>query len=157
MHCQLLEDLLKTDLKIINFEEVIRTLSKGIDALGMPDEQWHKIVMFFAHITNRIEVCISQETQIFEKVLHGTGYTVTAGTKKNILETASGINSIAYSVGLIAETYTDISHKHLVGASAGLIGMIALHLDKDADTLNDKRSELNKESRSMRLNGEKWL
>ncbi|CAC5363419.1 unnamed protein product [Mytilus coruscus] len=149
--CQLLEDLLKTDLQKINFEEIIQTLSKGMDALGRLDEQWHMMVVFFAHITNRIEVCISQDKHTFEKVLHGTGYTLTAGTQEIILETAAGINSIAYSVGLIAETYTDISVKHLVGASAGLIRMIALHPEKDADTLNDKRTELNKKCTKAQL------
>lgn len=140
---QLLEDLLKTDLQKINFEEIIKTLMIGMQSLGKLDEQWHMMVAFFAHITNRIEVCISQETKTFEKVLHGTGYKLTAGTHGIILETAAGINSIAYSVGLIAETYTDISVKHLVGATAGLIGMIALHPEKDADTLRKKRVELN--------------
>lgn len=96
-------------------------------------------------------MCISQDAHIFEQVLHGTGYTITAGTDDIILETAAGINSVAYAVGLMTQTYTEISGKYLVGASAGLIGMIALHPEKDVDTLNERRRELNNKCANAQL------
>lgn len=45
--CQLLEDLLKTDLQKVDFEEIIQTISKGMEALGRLEEQWHMMVAFF--------------------------------------------------------------------------------------------------------------
>lgn len=141
---RLLEELLKTNLQKIDFEEIIQTISKGMEALGQLHEQWNRMVIFFSQITSRIEICIYQDTQTFQKVLEGAGYKLTAGTHEIILETAAGINSIAYSVGLIANTYTDVSGKYLVGATAGLIGMIALHPEKDAIILDQKRRDLNK-------------
>lgn len=142
-HCQLLEDLSKTDLKQIHFEEIIKILSKGMDTLGRLDEQWHMMVEYFGYIMNRIEICISLKAKLFEKVLQGTEYELTAGSQNITLKAAGEIHTIAYSVGIVAKTYTEISGKHLVGASAGLIGMMALHPEKDADALNDKRRELN--------------
>lgn len=139
---QLLENLSKTNLQTIDFENIIETLSEGMDVLGKLDEQWHMVVEYFGYITNRVEICISEKTEHFKNVLHGTGYTLTNATQNIILKDAGEIYTIAYSVGFVAKTYTEISGKYLVGASAGLIGIIALDAVKDKETLKKKRIEL---------------
>lgn len=142
---KLLEEFLKTDLQKIEFEEIIQTLSKGMEALGNLNKQWRTMVLYFLHITSRIEACMLDKTTHLEKRLHATDISFRAIDYKNksILEIAAGMDAVAYSVELLAKTYTDISGKHLVGPTAELIGMIALDPKKDADKLNDKRRELN--------------
>ncbi|CAC5404972.1 unnamed protein product [Mytilus coruscus] len=140
---KILEDLVKTDLQKINFEEIIDTLSRGMRALGEIDEQWRMLVLFFSTITNRIDICLHQQTDTFNEISHTTGHQISAGNKEIILEIAASINAVAYSVGLVAETYTDISAKHLVQTTAGLVKMIALHPERDIEELNLRRKELN--------------
>lgn len=140
---KILEDLLKTDLQKINFEEIIETLSKGMRALGEIDEQWRMLVLFFSVITNRIDICLHQQTDTFKEISQTTGHQINTGNKEIILEIAASINAVAYSVGLVAETYTDISAKHLVHTTAGLVKMIALHPERDEEELNLRRKELN--------------
>ncbi|CAC5388313.1 unnamed protein product [Mytilus coruscus] len=140
---KILKDLLKTDLQKINFVEIIDTLSKGMHALGELDEQWNMLVLFFSVITNRIDICLHQQTDTLKEIVHTTGHQINAGNKEIILEIAASIHAVAYSVGLLAETYTDISAKHLVQTTAGLIKMIALHPERDEEELNLRRKELN--------------
>lgn len=142
-HTKILEDLLKTDLKTINFEDIIDTLSKGMHTLGEIDEQWRMLVLFFSIITSRIDICLLQQTDTFKKISHKTGHQINAGNKEIILEIAASINAVAYSVGLVAETYTDISAKYLVQTTAGLVKMIALHPERDEEELEFRRKDLN--------------
>lgn len=138
-----LEGLSKTKINSINFEKIQRILSEGLKSLSQLQTQWGFLVIFFQNITNRLDICLSQKTCKLDGILDSGGYNVDNVTRDIVLEMAASVNCVAYSVGLIARAYTDISEKHLVPNMASLVELISYDPVNEETLLNKRRDQIN--------------
>lgn len=114
-------ELAKLDIRKIDFENIRKTLIKGIKALGELRGQWGKLVMFFQMISNLIRCSLNTSLEDFTGQAHALkGYPVTALRKDLIYQQAFQASKLAHLVNMISECYVKISSDHLVEQVAGL-------------------------------------
>lgn len=145
-----LEELSKTKIESINFQEIQKTLKEGLIVLSQLKEQWNKLVLFFQNITSEIDVCLSQKTYKLDNRLRDGGYSVGHMTRDVVLEMATSVNCVAYCVELIATAYTDISKKHLVKNTASLVELIAYDPAKEGKLLKRRRQQIDKDCKEAK-------
>ncbi|XP_071165986.1 synaptonemal complex protein 1-like [Mytilus edulis] len=145
-----LEELSKTKIESINFQEIQKTLKEGLIVLSQLKAQWNRLVLFFQNITSEIDVCLSQKTYKLDRRLRDGGYSVGHMTRDVVLEMATSVNCVAYCVELIATAYTEISKKHLVKNTASLVELIAYDPAKEGKLLKRRRQQIDKDCKEAK-------
>lgn len=144
-HNKILAELSKIQIEEIEFEEIQKTLKDGLKTLAKLKAQWTTLVSFFQNITNGIEICLTQNTSQLAKMLKDDTYSKEHITRSIVLEMAASVNSVAYSVELIAKMYTDISQKHLIQNIASLGELIAYDPVSEKDLLDARRIQIDED------------
>ncbi|KAL8213042.1 UNVERIFIED_CONTAM: hypothetical protein K2H54_060365 [Gekko kuhli] len=132
-------------VKEIDFEAALKMLREGLKAMGKVKEQWEKMIQFFEMISNIIDACLSQQMHNFLEFVSDAqqiqGYSSMSYVKDTVYNHVFSASAVAHLVHMIAETYTEVSAKHLMDPISSL-GMLL--------TLEPTDSEFNYERNALR-------
>ncbi|XP_052076361.1 uncharacterized protein LOC127714343 [Mytilus californianus] len=149
-----LKDLAKLKIEKVDFEEIRKTLMKGIEAIQNVREEWGKVVRFFKTISKMIKMNFHVNVNtLIEKSNIGTKLklkydALPALTRELVHESVLKVSTISYAVHEIAATYVEISEKHLLDQMNALGGLAALDPKTEQKKISEKREQLNENCRN---------
>ncbi|VDI33346.1 Hypothetical predicted protein [Mytilus galloprovincialis] len=144
-----LKDLAKFKVKKVDFEEIRKTLMKGIEAIQNVREEWGKMVRFFKSISKmmKMKFHVNLNTLIDNSKagakLKLKNDVLPALTRELVQEDVLKVSTISYAVHKIASTYVEISEKHLLDQMNALGGLAALDPKTEQTKISEKRDQLN--------------
>ena len=153
-----LSDLRQVDLNKVDFQKIQETLRDGIVALSQLKEQWGNLVLMFSKMTNILEVSLKIQTERLSTKVSRMNYTLGNATKDMILDMAASVSAVAYATHGVADTYVQISEKHLIGNTSALVKLIAYNPEKEdekraleyeREKLQDKCDNANEEIKKL--------
>ncbi|XP_071125138.1 putative leucine-rich repeat-containing protein DDB_G0290503 [Mytilus edulis] len=144
-----LKDLAKFKVEKVDFEEIRKTLIKGIEAIQNVREEWGRVVRFFKTISKMIKMnfyvnvnTLIEHSNIGTKLkLKNDAFP--ALTRKLVSESMLKVSALSYAVHEIASTYVEISEKHLLDQMNALGGLAALDPKTEQTKISEKREQLN--------------
>ncbi|XP_034146570.1 uncharacterized protein LOC105027184 [Esox lucius] len=113
---EILNKLRNSEVQDIEFGSTIKMLAEGLQAMGILQEKWRKMVQFFQMISNIINTCLKTSLQDFTKksqnldLKYGSNFFL----KDMIYRQAFEASNIANLVNMISGTYTEISSEYLM-------------------------------------------
>ena len=149
---EVIAEIAKLDIQKIDFENIRKTLIKGIKALGELRGQWGKLVMFFQMISNLIKCSMNTSLEGFTAMARKSqehalkGYPVTALRKDLIYQQAFQAAKIAHVVNMISECYVRVSGDHLMERVAGLGKLLGFDPATEAAEILREREALHRGS-----------
>ena len=145
---QTLIDLKKFDMKKVDFEEIRKTLIKGLRAIKEAREQWGKLVRFFQMVSNLVKFKFHNSVGNFiEYVEVGTNQKlekkfISDVTRELIYDQAFQLSTITNVVNVISSTYVEVSTEHLMDQINSLGGLASLDPSTDQHEIMKRRNEL---------------
>ncbi|CAG2206895.1 unnamed protein product [Mytilus edulis] len=144
-----LKDLAKFKVEKVDFEEIRKTLIKGIEAIQNVREEWGRVVRFFKTISKMIKMnfyvnvnTLIEHSNIGTKLkLKNDAFP--ALTRQLVSESMLKVSALSYAVHEIASTYVEISEKHLLDQMNALGGLAALDPKTEQTKISEKREQLN--------------
>lgn len=138
-----------TPEKITDFEEIMKILRLGIQALASLRESWQKLVAFFQFVTNIIKVCQTESLKSFAEYGEGAGklalsndYSGSDFMRDIMYEQVTQAKTISFAAWSISNMYVEISGKYLIDRMTGLSHPLLLDPKKDRPHIEMKRNEL---------------
>uniref|UniRef100_A0ACB8EGG6 Uncharacterized protein n=2 Tax=Sphaerodactylus townsendi TaxID=933632 RepID=A0ACB8EGG6_9SAUR len=114
----------------IDFEAALKMLAEGLKAMGKVKEQWGKMILFFEMISNIIDVRLNQKIsdclEFVSDVQQIKGYSSNSFVTDTIYNHVFSASAVAHLVHMIAETYTELSHKYLMDRVSSLGTLLTL-------------------------------
>uniref|UniRef100_A0A3P8ZSF3 Uncharacterized protein n=1 Tax=Esox lucius TaxID=8010 RepID=A0A3P8ZSF3_ESOLU len=125
---EILNKLRNSDVQDIEFDSTIKMLAEGLQAMGILQEKWRKMVQFFQMISNIINTCLKTSLQDFTKNAGNSNlkYGSNLFLKDMIYRQAFEACNIANQVNMISGTYTEISSEYLMDRINSLGRLMAL-------------------------------
>ncbi|KAL4629544.1 hypothetical protein GN956_G17005 [Arapaima gigas] len=118
------EAMERCNLEKIDFEETLKLLAEGMQALAQVKQQWSNLVQFFQNISSLIKVSLSQEIHKFVMECRSLPqikeYSHSAFLKDLIYQQASEAGNISNIVHSISDTYVTVSRLYLMDMVGGL-------------------------------------
>nr|XP_023696334.1 uncharacterized protein LOC111858637 [Paramormyrops kingsleyae] len=115
-------------VKEIDFNNTIKMLVMGLEAMGRVKEQWEKMVRFFQMISSIIKTSLHRSLDDFRKQSQkaSLSYDAKIFTKDLIYKQAIDASNVASLVNMISGTYVEVSDKHLMDRISSLGKLMAL-------------------------------
>ncbi|XP_077180646.1 uncharacterized protein LOC143831497 [Paroedura picta] len=133
-------------VKEIDFQTALNMLKEGLKAMGEVKEQWEKMIRFFEMITSIIDSCLSKKINDFVEYVSDArqikGYSSMSFVQDTIYNHMFSASNVAHLVHMIAETYTEVSDKHLMDRISSLGRLLTL--ESTDPQFNSERDALSK-------------
>ncbi|XP_054834078.1 uncharacterized protein LOC129328815 [Eublepharis macularius] len=133
-------------VKEIDFEAALKMLTKGLEAMGQVQQQWEKMIRFFGMISNIIDTHLSQRIndclEFVSDVQQIKGYSSKSFVTDTIYNQMLSASAVVHLVHMIAETYTEVSEKHVMDQVSSLGRLLSL--DCTHPKFNDEWNALSK-------------
>ena len=145
---QTLIDLKKFDMAKVDFEEIRKTLIKGLRAIKEAREQWGKLVDFFTMVSMLVKIDFNNSVGNFIKYVEaGTNQILEKNfisdlTREFMYSNIGQISTITNLLNVISSTYVDLSIEHLSDQINSLCGLASLDPSTDQHEIMKKRNEL---------------
>ncbi|XP_058502482.1 uncharacterized protein LOC131470586 [Solea solea] len=126
-------ELQSCEIKEISFDQTIKMLVKGLDAMGRVQEQWKKMVRFFQMISNIIQISLNKTLKNFVKTSDSAmklDYNEKLYTKDLLYMQAFQASNVASLVHMISSTYTEVSNEYLMDRVSSLGKLMAMDKEK---------------------------
>ncbi|KAI4879986.1 hypothetical protein NFI96_008100 [Prochilodus magdalenae] len=115
--------------KMIDFNQKIKVLAKGLEAMGRVKDQWEKLVRFFQIISNIVKTTLTQHLNNFNQTIDiavKNNYTYDKFVKDKIYINTLNASAYAYLVNMISTTYTEVSVQYLMDSVSTLGKLMTL-------------------------------
>lgn len=145
---QTLIDLKKFDMEKVDFEEIRKTLIKGLRAIKEVREQWGKLVLFFQMMSKLVRFKFHKSVGTFiDYVEVGKNQKLEKNfisdvTRELIYDNTFQMSTITNVVNVISSTYVEVSTEHLMDQINSLGGLACLDPSTDQHEIMTKRDEL---------------
>ena len=119
---KVLGDVAKINLEKFDFEDILESLSRGLQELGNLRQSWGKLVHFFQTISNILSCCLDVNLKSFIglseiKKKHAIqGYSLSHLKRDMLYNQVTRVSQIAYFVSHVAETYGEVSKQNIMPA-----------------------------------------
>lgn len=139
----ILKELYGCQVETVEFDSVIKLLTKGMEALGKAQQQWQKIVRLFQTVSSIVSLIFSKTLSDFVKLsddaknLSGKDKDF---VKELLYEQATDACNIASMVHMISGTYTEVSNKYLMNGVSSLSSLLAM--DKKSEEFKEQCKQL---------------
>ncbi|KAG7522238.1 hypothetical protein JOB18_017186 [Solea senegalensis] len=139
----ILIELQSCEIKEISFDQTIKMLVKGLDAMERVQEQWKKMVRFFQMISNIIQISLNKTLKNFVKTSDSVmklDYNEKLHSKDLLYMQAFQASNVASLVHMISSTYTEVSNEYLMDRVSSLGKLMAM--DKEKPEFLSERQKL---------------